>query len=392
MSTADTHGDAEKALFDRARQDRSGLKDEARLRAELDSAGFEAVVACSQVNVIYTSGVYLGVDAGRPTFMVTTASGERAAVVNEADEKFVAEYVPDVRAFPFDGKEAETAAVLLRDILEEFGLSRRKVGIEFGALSRSLFDFISNASPHVDWSDAKAVLQRARLIKTQDEIELLSAAALATDRAISQAFESSDRSTTEKTLAARIQSNALFAGADGFSHTNVNAGVHSTLGHVTSLENVINPGEVVYVDFGGKFAGYCTDLARNAVMGTPSATQADLYDRMFQIHLRVIDWLRPGITGGEVYERGQVEYEKAGLEYPWGTFGHSIGLDIHEGFEFSVGSDQVLEPSMVVCFELTHTEADARYHVEDMVLITDDGAEILSNADNATMRGITELD
>jgi Xaa-Pro dipeptidase len=342
------------------------------------------------VNVIYTSGAYLGVDAGTPAFVVTTASGERAAVVNEADENFLRTYVPDTRGFRFEGNEEEDAVALLRGILDDLGLSRSTVGIELRALSRSLSDLVERSCPHVRWADAKTVFQRARLIKTAGEIELLRAAARATDRAIADAFAAADRATTEKSLAARIQSNALFAGADGFSHTNVNAGVHSTLGHVTSLEEVIQPGEVVYVDFGGRFAGYCTDLARNAVMGTPSAEQADLYDRMHQIHRRVIDWLRPGLTGGEVYERGQAEYREAGLDYPWGTFGHSIGLDIHEGFEFSVGSQHVLEPNMVVCFELTHTEPDARYHVEDMVLVTEDGAEQLSDATGALLRGVAE--
>jgi Xaa-Pro aminopeptidase len=388
MSAADTVVEADRALFDRARRNRDGLMDENRFREEIARESLDAVVACSHVNVIYTTGVYLPVEVSVPSFAVMTASGQRAAVVNEADEMFVREYVKDVRSYRFEGGEREKAVSLLGDILKDLGLSQSKIGIEFGALSSSLFELVLQSSPKVQWADSKPVFQRARLFKTPEEIKLLAAAARTTDRAISDAFESADRSATEKGLAARIQANALLAGADGLSHTNVNAGVHSTLGHVTSLEDVIQPGQVIYVDFGAKFAGYCTDLARNAVMATPNETQLDFYQRMFDVHLALIEWLQPGVTGGEVYDWSQNAYAKAGLSYPWGTFGHSIGLDMHEGFELSVGSPHVLEPGMVVCIELTHTEPDARYHVEDMVAINEDGAEIISNAENAHMRGV----
>jgi Xaa-Pro aminopeptidase len=388
MSAADTVAEADRALFDQARRDRQGLMDDGRFREEIEREGVDAVVACSHVNVIYTTGVYLPVEVSTPSFAVMTASGERAAVVNEADEMFVKKYVDDVRMYRFEGGEREKAVAHLGDILNDLGLAKSKVGIELGALPSSLDELVRMAAPNVQWVDAKAVFQRARLIKTADEISLLAAAARATDRAINDAFDAADGSVTEKGLAARIQANALLAGADGLSHTNVNAGVHSTLGHVTSLEEAIQPEQVIYVDFGAKFAGYCTDLARNAVMTTPNDTQLDFYNRMFEIHLSLIDWLRPGITGGEVYDWAQKQYDKAGLSYPWGTFGHSIGLDMHEGFELSVGSPHLLEPGMVVCIELTHTEPDARYHVEDMVAIDESGAEIISNAQNAFMRGV----
>jgi Xaa-Pro aminopeptidase len=389
MSAADTAVEADRALFDKARRTREGLRDEARFREEIKRDGLDAVVACSHVNVIYTTGVYLPVEVSVPSFAVMTADGKCSAVVNEADEMFVRKYVDDVRSYAFEGGEREKAASMLGDIINDLGLSTSKVGIELGALSSSLNELVTQAAPKVQWTDAKTVFQRARLIKTPDEIKLLAAAARATDRSITDAFDSADGSSTEKSLASRIQANALLAGADGLSHTNVNSGVHSTLGHVTSLEEVIKPEELIYVDFGGKFAGYCTDLARNAVMTEPNETQIDLYNRMFDVHLSLIDWLTPGVTGGEVYDWAQAEYAKRGLSYPWGTFGHSIGLDMHEGFELSIGSPHVLEPGMVVCIELTHTEADGRYHVEDMVAINENGAEIISNAENAHIRGVS---
>jgi Xaa-Pro aminopeptidase len=369
-------------LFDGARRSRDGLCNEARLRQEIAAAGFDAVVAASQANVIYTSGAYLAIDVV-PTFIVTTGAGERSAIVNEADADFVRAYsaLTDVRAYRFSADSESGAIALLGELLDELGLAHGRLGVELGALSMSRFQRLSERCPHVEWRDAEPVFQSARLVKTPAELDLLRAAAVATAQAIDSAFADADSTTTEKDLAARIQANALDAGADELSHANINAGAHSTLGHSVSLEAVIAAQEVVHVDFGAKWAGYTSDVSRNAVMAEPTANQRDIYDRLFTIHRKLLSWVGPGITAGEVFDRGQEEFAEAGLTYPWGTLGHSIGLAMHEGFELAAGSDVVLEPGMVVCIEPSHIEpGDARYDVEDMVAIREDGIEILSRS------------
>jgi len=371
---------ASRPLFDRARKDRLGFCNEARLRREIEDAGLDAVVASSQGNVIYTSGAYLAIDV-LPTFIVTAASGERAAVVNEADAVFLGTYssITDIRSFRFGPNSERDALALLVALLNELGLARASLGIELGGLSRARLAKLEAAFAGVSWADSEAVFRNARLVKTENEIEVLRGAARATAAAITQAFNDADADETEKLLAARIQSNALLGGADELSHANINAGVHSTLGHTVSLEKQIRPEEVVHVDFGAKYGGYTSDVSRNAVMRAPTSKQRDIYDRLFQIHRTLLDWLRPGLAAKEVYEKGLEEFAKVGLSYPWGTLGHSIGLVMHEGFELSAASETVLEPGMVICVEPSHIEqGDARYDVEDMVLIRENGTEVLS--------------
>jgi Xaa-Pro aminopeptidase len=377
-----------RAVFDRARRDREGLLNVARLQDEIGRAGLDAVIASSQVNVIYTSGAYLAIDVV-PVFVVTTASGERAAVVNEADAEFLRAYstLRDVRSFRFGPNSEQDAVAAVGDALTDLGLGESSLGIEVAALSSARLALLKERCPRAHWRDAGPVFERTRMVKTERELEVLAAAASVTALAIEAAFAQSDRRDTEKSVAARIQANALLAGADDLSHANVNAGVHSTLGHSISLEKAVDPGEVIHVDFGAKFGGYCTDVSRNAVMAAPSDKQRDIYRRLFDIHLRLLDWLRPGLTAGEVFTRTEAEFARSGLTYPWGTIGHSIGLAMHEGFEMAAGSEVVLEPGMVVCVEPSHIEpGDARYDVEDMVVVREDGVEILSTgAETAAM-------
>ena len=367
-------------VFDHARRTREGLCNEERLLEGIEAAGFDAVVAASQANVIYTSGAYLAIDVV-PTFIITTGSGERSAVVNEADADFLRAYstLTNARTYRFSADSEAAAISLLGELIDELGLGRGRLGVELGALSAKRFQRLSERCPNVDWQDAEPIFQAARLVKTPEELDVLRSAAVATAHAIDAAFAGADATTTEKELAAQIQANALLAGADELSHANVNAGAHSTLGHSVSLEKVIAPQEVVHVDFGAKWAGYTSDVSRNAVMAEPTPKQRDIYDRLFTIHRNLLDWVGPGITAGEVFHRGQEEFAQAGLTYPWGTLGHSIGLAMHEGFELAAGSDVVLEPGMVVCIEPSHIEpGDARYDVEDMVAIREDGIDILS--------------
>jgi Xaa-Pro aminopeptidase len=379
------------SVFDEARRSRGGLWNKERLLQKMQDAGVDGVVATSPRNVIYTSGAYIAIDV-LPTFIVTTASGERAAVINEADDKFLRAYSPvtNVRSFGFSADGIASAIGLLAEFLAELGLAESTLGIEFSAVSAERLQQLHEGCPGVTWADAEPIFQATRLIKTPDELAVLRAAAAATADVIDAAFPEATQTSTEKELAAQIQARALLAGADELSHANINAGVHSTLGHSISLEKTIERQEVIHVDFGAKWAGYTSDVSRNAVMVEPTRKQRDIYARLFEIHRALLDWIRPGVTSGEVFDRGIAEFEKVGLTHPWTTLGHSIGLAMHEGFELSPGVDIALEPGMVVCVEPSHIEPDdARYDVEDMIAITKDGIEILSRgSDPATMREI----
>jgi Xaa-Pro aminopeptidase len=239
---------------------------------------------------------------------------------------------------------------------------------------------VATALPHVSLEDAQHVFEEVRLVKTEAELDLMRHAVYCTDKAIQTAFALCRPGATEKRLATLMQSNALELGADATGHTHVHAGLHSTIVHTLSIERPMEPGEVVHVDFGAAFAGYMTDLSRNAIVERPSARQREIYAQLYEIEQILIAALEPGVRASEIFALAGPEFEGRNLVHPWGTLGHSTGLAVHEGFEFSLGTDVVLEPGMVVCVEPSHIEAgDARYHIEDTLAITEDGAQILSD-------------
>ena len=370
-----------RSVLDRARQDRRELLDRERLLRTLGRHQLDAVIASSAANVTYTGGAWVP----HPlllSFVVTTASGGQGVVINEADEFYFNEYswISDIRGFRFGPNAGVDALGLLRGLLADLGLEGARIGVELTAMSRPAVERVEAAASQATIVDATEVFEEARVVKTSGELELLRIAAYNSDRAIQTAFALSQPGDTEKALAARMQSNALLLGADATGHTHVHAGVHSTIVHTLSIERPIAAGEVVHVDFGAAFAGYVSDISRNAVAQSPSVRQREIYAGLVEIEQILIEALRPGTHANEIFDLAQKQFESRDLVHPWGTLGHSIGLTVHEGFEFAANATSVLEPGMVVCVEPSHIEhGDARYHVEDTVIITDVGPEVISS-------------
>jgi Xaa-Pro aminopeptidase len=370
-----------RSTLDDARQDRRPLYDAERVQTAMEAHGIDAVIASSAANVTYTGGAWVP----HPlllSFVVTTSGGEQGVVINEADEFYFNEYswIRDIRGFRFGPNAAADALSLLRGLLTDLGLERARLGVELTALSRPALERVEMAAPDAAVIDATNLFEHARLVKTPAERELLRIAAYNSDKAIQTAFALTRPGDTEKSLASRMQSNALLLGADATGHTHVHAGTHSTVVHTLSIERPIAAGEVVHVDFGAVFAGYVSDISRNAVALSPSPRQREIYAHLVEIERILIDRLRPGTRASEIFELAQSEFARRHLVHPWGTLGHSIGLSVHEGFEFAANSESVLEPGMVVCVEPSHIEQrDARYHVEDTVIVTDDGPDVISN-------------
>jgi len=370
-------------VLDRARTARRGLFDLTRLTAAISSRELGAVVASSSPNVTYTGGSFIDFPP-LISFVVTTAAGAQGIVMNEADSIYFREYswIDDIRSYRYAASlvEANLEAVrLLAELLRELGASDA-VGVEETQIPALYRDALASELRGARLADATDVFDEVRVIKTPGEVELMRYAALASDKAIHTGFALARPGDSEQQLAASIQGAATRLGADGLDHADVHAGPHATIVHAWPMGLRLEPGQIIHVDFGAVFGGYRTDIARNAVVGEATSEQRRIYQPLADAKQAMLEAIRPGVTAGAVYDAGQRTIEAGGLVYPWGTLGHSIGLSIHEGFEITRGSERVLEENMVLNIEPSHIEArSARYHVEDNLVVTADGARLLSD-------------
>jgi Xaa-Pro aminopeptidase len=354
-----------------------------KLSQAMAEQGLDAVVASSPWNVSYLSGV--SISFGLLTFLVTTRNGQQGLVINEADAYFMRNdtNIPDVRDYPYSDTTAEAgkkSARIFAEMLVDMGLAEAKIGLEDDFLPSFYRNQVSSLLPRATLEDGSGVMSEARIYKMPSEIEVIRRAAYYTDKAIYVGFAVSRVGDTERDVANAMQSAVLRFGATQMSHTVCSAGVQSTVVHAHPLDKPIQPGEVIHVDFGGDFSGYMTDLSRTAVVKKPSPKQRDIYHNLWEIDQQLLEAVKPGVVARDLFAFADQAFAKAGLRYPWGTLGHSTGLRVHEGFEITRTSERVIEAGMVLNIEPTHIEAgDARYHIEDTVLVTETGVEVLSN-------------
>jgi Xaa-Pro aminopeptidase len=354
-----------------------------RLQKAMEERELDAVISSSPWNVSYVSGV--SINFSLLTFAVIARDGRQGLVINEADAYFMRNdsNISEVLDYPYSDTTAQAASKSIGQLgalLTSMGLREGRLGVEADFLPARYRDEIEEFNPEVELFDGSPALNEARIHKMPAEVEIMRGAAYFTDKAIRSGFTWARPGDTERDVANAMQSAILHYGATTMSHTVCSAGVQGTVVHAHPLDKPIVAGDVIHVDFGGSFSGYQTDLARNAVVGEPNARQRQIYQGLFEIQHLLFEHVRPGRVGRDIFAMAEAEFEKRGLRYPWGTLGHSTGLLVHEGFEITRTSDRVIEAGMIINLEPTHIETgDARYHIEDTVLVTNDGVELLSN-------------
>ena len=159
-------------------------------------------------------------------------------------------------------------------------------------------------------------------------------------------------------------------------------------------EMVLEPGSLLQFDGGCTYDGYFADFKRFGCLGAPTADQRHGFEIAKASEEAAIEAVKPGASLGEVYEASQQVIRDAG--YPdfvdwcqsvgWSSIGHSLGLDIHEMPGISIGSRTRIESGMVLCIEpfFYHRggfplwEVSNKYGLEDVVLVTESGREILT--------------
>lgn len=355
----------------------------AGIRETIDNGPYDAVIVTSPENTPYYSGFWSYDLRGIPErahFVVWPKGAEPAWVIYERRAEHLAPedtFLTDIVTYEGEGPDSMRAVA---EVLRARGVERGRIGIEGRNFSSGHFMELQKRLPGATFEDALAFLERPRLIKTPAEVELLERLAGWTSEAINAAFASAKPGDSERLIAARMQFELLARGADLIAFPVFGAGERSGLFHSLASDHVLEPGMVLKTDFGGFRDGYFSDLARTAVVGKATDAQRDLHAKMTEIKHRIVAAIRPGMLVSEAANIGRQAYADLGLEYKWAILGHSIGLGIHESPQIYPWIHEPILPGMVMMIEVGYNDAPRdSFHVEDMILITERGAEYRSD-------------
>ncbi|EJG1256258.1 aminopeptidase P family protein [Staphylococcus pseudintermedius] len=225
-------------------------------------------------------------------------------------------------------------------------------------------------------------IETIRQTKDEDEIKAIQKAAQIVDEAYEYILTVVKPGMTEKEVKAHLESKMLHLGADDTSFdTIVASGIRGAMPHGVASDKVIQSGEMVTLDFGAYYNGYCSDITRTFAVGQPSEEMVKIYNIVLKSQEAAIAAIRPGMTGKEMDSIARDIITEAGYGKHFGhSLGHGIGLDIHELPGLSQKSDVVLEKNHCVTIEPgIYVEGLGGVRIEDDILITENGGERFTN-------------
>ncbi len=262
---------------------------------------------------------------------------------------------------------------IINNILNENSV--KTLGFEDKALTVSEYNLF-NDKLKVELLPLESDLDIIRSVKTDAEIEHIKKAEEIGDIAFSNIIPLVKVGMTENDLAAEIEYQMRKHGASGTSFSIIAvSGKKTAMPHGIPDGKKIEKGDMITLDFGCIYNGYCSDMTRNLCMGEPTKRQKEIYDIVLKAQLSGLSAIKAGVTGKEADKAARDVIEDAGYGAYFGhSLGHGVGLMIHELPNLSPRSDTVLLENMIVsCEPGIYIEGEFGVRIEDLVVVKKDG-------------------
>jgi Xaa-Pro aminopeptidase len=329
-----------------------------RLRGKLD----EPLLVTEPVNVLYLSG-----------FQSTNA----ALLVEEGAVRLFADFRYAEAGRKVPGVEfTETKRNLLAELAE---LLEGRFAFEAGSLPYAGYETL--AAGGIQLVPTRRVVEGLRAVKDEAELGAIRRVAAIGDNAFERLAQERFVGRTERDLAWRMEELLHEEGAHGLAFpVVVAAGPTGATPHAKPGDRTIEAGETVVVDAGAVLDGYCSDCTRTFATGKLPEELDRAYRICLEAQLAGLGAVRAGVGGPDADAAARNVIEDAGLGEAFGHgLGHGVGLAVHEEPALRRESTDVLEPGNVVSVEPgIYLSGLGGIRIEDLVIVTDDGAEVLT--------------
>ncbi|MFQ5872289.1 MAG: M24 family metallopeptidase [Dehalococcoidia bacterium] len=357
-----------------------------RLHQYMDRYGCSAIAVRSGVNFTYLSGVYfpgtLGrhldfVDTPREVYLVWPREGEPVIITHQAAVPII-ERDSWVSEMELCQDYVDTGIAKTAEVLKKIGLDKSKLGFEKTCISAARWEDLEHSLPDAQIFDCTEMMNEVRWIKTPGEVELLKQAADIQDEAFLEVFSGVREGDTEAQVHSRMLKSCLDHGAQ-YAHGILNSSRNPTI-YCGEGGTVLRKGDVIRTDYVSYYRGYPGHQSRQFVLGQPSDDLKRTYEKYRDVYLKTIARCRPGIKANELHRFARELFLEYGFPHkPGAMVGHSVGPWFHQQVPILVSTDErVIEEGMVIALE---PFVDP-WHLQDMFLVTEDGAQLLSDRFN----------
>lgn len=261
-------------------------------------------------------------------------------------------------------------------------LGIQELGFESGSATYSSYADWGKKLDRIALIPVDSLVGPLRAVKTEQEISLIRDACKLADACIEHASRMIQPGVVEFDLQLDIEFFFRRHRADIAFEPIVVSGLNSARPHGRATEKKLETGDFVTLDIGCKIDGYCSDITRTFVVSQASERHERIYSAVLESQLAALDAMKPGVSGKEVDQVSRDVLAKHGLaEYFGHGLGHGLGKLVHDAGSLSPRSETILEPGMVLTVEPgVYIEGFGGVRIEDDVVVTDSGIEILTHA------------
>jgi Xaa-Pro aminopeptidase len=344
----------------------------ARLRDALARADLDAILISSLSNTRYLTGF-----SGSNALCVITAKDTLLLT----DFRYATQVEDEVAAGISVRIEASSLwAGLWASLPSLTGVDR--VGFESAHVLHRDFQRLLDQGKRWQWRPTSDVVERLREQKDADEVSRIKRAVSMAETALGAILPLILPGMTETQVAGLLERELRTAGSEGYPFTSIIAsGPRSALPHARASNRVLETGDLVLIDFGAVFEGYCSDITRTVVLGKASSMQREVYDVVLEANRRASGALRVGITGmaADLVARDYIHARGFGESFGH-SLGHGIGLEVHEGPRLAKTVEAPLRSGAVVTIEPgIYRPGWGGVRIEDDVLVTESGPQVLTS-------------
>ncbi len=268
------------------------------------------------------------------------------------------------------------------DDCENFFSYCENVGFEEKDVSYAQYKQFMHRYKINNLEETDEIIEKQRMLKDQLEITRIGRACQITDACFEHLKDFIQIGMSEKTIAFEIQKFFLENGADSLAFdTIVAAGENSSMPHAVPGDRKVRDGDVLVIDMGCKFKGYCSDMTRTVFVGHVPEKVKPVYDAVLKNQLQIGEDLKEGASTRTITKWVENDFKLAGHNLIH-SLGHGVGLDIHEIPNISAKQDAILKANMVITNEPgMYIPGEFGVRIEDTVQITKFGSINLTKSD-----------
>jgi Xaa-Pro aminopeptidase len=344
----------------------------ARLLSKIAAAEVDQLLVTAPLNVRYVSG-FTGSHI-QPNGACLIGPTTQLLAAEEGLFRF--ERQPEVEAEGFDVLlGADPVSLLLPHTDQTVGFDESHVTMSELARWRAL-------APEIAFIPSGGLIETLRAVKDDSELQALRAASQLSDTVLEWLVEQGAGGRTEREVSLAMDRKMSELGAQGRAFdTRVLTAERAAEPHGMPDAIAISPNQLVLIDFGCVLDGYCSDCTRMFATGSIDASMQQAVDLVSEAQLAGLAAARAGMRGSDLDGVARQMLASAGFGDAFGHgLGHGVGLEVHESPTLTPRSQDTLVSRNIVSIEPgLYFPGSFGVRIEDLVVITDDGAERLTH-------------